>query len=382
MAKIAPTRIGTSYPIDICDGVALFPKLGALQVGESFSHGNEKDILKKNRKRILLWRFNYHVQYVFITGICGPSYAATLVLDGDINDTAVSLNVSEDEAAAGVFMGMSVQFPITFGVESGSPRWSLKKGWSVKWKKSFTVNKRPEIDILDLLVKLIRKIMEERRKSNEIKKGKELEGEPKENEKEKDEKKKKPKVSVSSWAIFDSIKGQYGAKEAGEMAPEPTLTITVNIVPMFAELEAVDKTLKALWGGLSLGPKFHFIVPVHIRMKRIVIDGSEVAGLSFQGRTVTGALPAPNDDPKDLHVELDHQTGLTFGTSFFLSVSVCKCFSFNPETGMLRLDALFGWEIKTPSHCTGFRNDIGNEDSPGEPIVECARPQVSVVLDP
>ena len=301
------------------------------------------------------------------------------MLEGDVNGTDVSLAVSDDEAAAGVFMGMSVQFPITLTVQSGSPRWSWKKGWSVKWSKSFTVKKTPTIDILGLLVKLIKKLMEEKRKSNDIEKKKKLEGEPRENEKEK---KKRPKVSVQSWAIFDSIKGEYGSKVEGEMAPEPTLTITVNIVPLFPELEAIDKGLKTLWGGLSLGPKFHFIVPVHIQMKRIAIDGAELAGLKLEGRKVTGSLPAPNDDPKDLHVELDHQTGLTFGTSFFLSVSVCKCFSFNPETGMLRLDALFGWELKTPAHCTGFRNEVGNDDSPATPIVECAKTQVSVVLDP
>jgi hypothetical protein len=383
MADIAPTRIGTSYPIDICDGVALFPALGALQVGESFSHGDPVYILKPVKKRILLWRFAGKVRYEFITGICGPSYAATVVLAGKVDDTEVSLTVSQDEAAAGVFIGMTVLFPISFAVESGSPRWSLKHGWSVKWKKAFSISPTPKIDILDLLIKLIRKLMKEKKKSSDIKDGKKLEGDPKENKEKKD--KKKPKVSVKSWAIFDSIKDQYGKRAPGELTPEPTLTIVVNLVPLFPDLEAIDKGLKALWGGLSLGPKFHFIVPVHIQFKRIAIDGTPVEGITFDGKSITGSLPAPVDGAGELHAEVDHETGLTFGISFYLSVSICKCFSFDPETGMLRLDDLFGWEIKTDAYCTGFRNKIGDLESPkppNGPIVECTKPQVTVVLDP
>ncbi len=379
MAKFPTTRIGTSYPIDICDGVPLLPSIGAFQKGESFSHGDPVYILKPVKKRVLLWRFSGNVRYEFITGLCGPSYAASMLIDGELNQNSVSLTVSGDEAAAGVFVGVKVLFPITFSVESGSPRWSLKHGWSVKWKKAFTLSPTPEIDILKMLIDLIKKLLKEAKKSSDIKPGKDLEGPPKEN----DEKaKKKPDVKVKSWAIFDSVKDQFGRSGPGEIKPEPTLTIVVNLVPLFPDLVAIDHGLKALWGGLSLGPKFHFIVPVHIRLKGLSFDGNNLDDMALKGNQISGTLPVPVDNPKELSARVDHTVGLTFGTSFFLSVSVCKCFSFDPESPMLRLDKLFGWEIETKPYCTGFRNEVGNEDSPAEPKFACDQEQVTVVLDP
>ncbi len=352
--------------------------MGQLQL---FTHTDPKPILRKTKKRILLWRFEGQVSYEFIAGLCGPSYAASMLLEGETNDNDISLTVKEDEAAAGVFVGAKVVFPIVFAVESGSPRFSWKHGWSVKWKKSFSISPKPEIDLLKMLIDLIKKLMQEAKKSSDIKEGEDLEGEPKEN-KEKKPEDRKPKVSVKSWAMFDQVENQFGQNKPGEIAPEPKLKISVNLVPLFPELVAIDKGLKTLWGGLSLGPNFYFIVPVHIRLKELAFDGTAVENLTTQGKQISGSLSGSGQALEQVHAKVDHTVGLTFGTSFFLSISVCKCFSFDPESPMLRLDEIFGWELTTNPHCTGFRNAIGSETSPENPIDSCDTGSVTVVLDP
>lgn len=390
MATIQPTRIGTSYTrsggtdgIDICDGVPLLPQIGALQAGTSFSYRDPVRILAVSPKRILLWRLSGNVGYQLVAGVCGPAYAATFMVEGETRGREVNLRVSQDEAAAGVFAGVRVDFPGKFQVDAGSPRWTYKKGFYLKWSTAFRKTFTPSIDILGLLIEIIRKLMKEMSKNSEIKEGEELEGEPRENKEEekKPEPRPKPSVRVKSWGMFDKTDNTFNGNK-GVISPEPTLTLIVDLVPLWPELVAVDKGLKALWGGLSLGPKFHFIVPVHIRFKRVQLDEAEVRSLEYRDGGLTGTLDQAVDTVTRMQVDMDHNPTLTFGTSFYLSLSVCKVFSFDPESPMLRLDRVLGVEVSGGHYCNGFVNAVGVETSPADPLVRCGDSSIAVILDP
>lgn len=374
MAEIKPTRIGTPNPIDICTGIALLPGVGSVSAGNTAAGEGEK-IFSKSNKRIALWRFTGSAHYALVAGICGPAYAAKFVVSGETNDKNVTLTVSDDRADAGIVAGLKVVFPVVLQVDQGIPKWTWKNGWGLRWVRAFRIDKKPEIDFIKLLVDLIKKLMKEKKKSSDIKKGEDIEKE--------DKKKPGVKIKVSAWGIFDSAEDQFNTNN-GTIAPSPTLTIVINIVPMWPELEAIDKGLKAVWGGLSLGPKLHIIVPVFISFRRVYLDGQEVKSLEYSGGKLTGELSTAPDSVEVLRVDVSHRPTLTLGVSFFLSISVCKKFSLDPETPILRLDQLLGVEVGAGPYCTGFTNTVGNEKpSADQPFAApCEGDAVKVVLDP
>ncbi len=374
MAEIKPTRIGTPDPIDICTGIALLPKVGAVSAGNTAA-GEGKRIFSTSKKRIALWRFTGSAHYALVSGICGPAYAAKFVVKGETNGQHVTLSVSGDRADAGIVAGLEVIFPVVLQVDQGFPKYTWKNGWGLRWVKAFRIEKKPKIDLIGLLVDLIKKLMKEKKKSNDIKKGKDIEKE--------DKNKPGVKIKVSAWGMFDSVEDQFNSNN-GNITPSPTLTIVINIVPLWPQLEAIDKGLKALWGGFSLGPELSIIVPVSISFRRVFLDSQEVTSLQYSAGKLSGQLSTATDKVHDLRVDLSHRPALTLGVRFFLSISVCKYFSLDPKTPELRLDKLLGVEVGAGPYCTGFTNTIGNVNpSADQPFaVPCEGDAVSVVLDP
>ena len=97
---------------------------------------------------------------------------------------------------------------------------------------------------------------------------------------------------------------------------------------MIPQLRAVDAGLKALWGNFSLGPRLKLIVPVAVQFHRVFLDQSEVTGLTYRNGKLVGQTDTAVEQPTTLRVELDHSPSFTVGMSLFLSVSICKLFSF------------------------------------------------------
>jgi hypothetical protein len=374
MADIKPTRIGTPDPIDICTGIALFPAIGAIRAGNT-AVGDSSYIIKPFKKRILLWRLGGNAGFAMACGVCGPSYASKFTVSGSSNGTDVSMDVSDDRADAGIVAGFEVEFPVLFELDQGLPRWSWRHGWGVRWTRAFKLDKKPKIDIIKMIVDLIKKLMKEKKKSSDIKKGEDIE--------KKDRKDPQVTIKVSAWGMFDSVSDQFNSGK-GVVAPSPTLTIVINIVPMWPQLEAIDKGLKTVWGGFSLGPKLHVIVPIFIRFRRVLLDDAEVKNLEYSGGKLVGRLDAPKDSVDTLRVDVSHEPTITLGVSFFMSVSVCKKFSFDPETPMLRLDELLGLKIGAVPYCTAFTNTVGSTNPGSTDLqgVECDTGKIIVELDP
>lgn len=383
MAKIDATRIATSYPIDICKGVALMPWAGTIRAGTTLSSRPEKPIVTIKPKTILLWRFRGHCGYQLFAGVCGPAYAATFTVSGETNGRNVSLTVEDDQAAAGLFAGVKVVFPGEIRIDSGSVTYSWRHGFGTKWRKALQKKFSPSVDLLALAIKLIEKLMKDNSESSKTEKGEDIEGETEESKKarEKDDEKKPDIVKLPSWGVYDEKAGQF-ARERGVITPEPTFTITVNLVPLVPQLLAVDKALKTVWGGFSLGPKLKLIMPVRISFQRVFLDDAEVKKLKFDGGRLTGETDAPVAAANSLQVDVQHNPRFTLGASFYLSISVCKLFSYDPETETLRLDKLLGVEVSLGDYCSAFTSAVGEMEANADPPGACSGGTVEVVLEP
>lgn len=383
MAKIDATRIATSYPIDICKGVALMPWAGTIRAGTTLSSRPEKPIVRIKPKTILLWRFSGQAGYQLFAGVCGPAYAASFTVDGETNGRDVTLSVTDDQAAAGLFAGVKVVFPGEFRIDSGSVTYSWRHGFGVKWRKALQKKFNPSVDLLALAIKLIEKLMEDNSDTSKTQKGEEIEGETEESKKarEKDDSKEPEIVSLPSWGMYDEKSGQF-AKNKGVVTPEPTYTITVNLVPLVPQLLAVDKALKTVWGGFSLGPKLKLIMPVNISFGQVYLDEAEVRNLEFKDGKLSGETDAPVAAVNTLRVDVQHNPQFTLGASFYMSISVCKLFSYDPETETLRLDQLLGVEVSLGTYCSAFTNAVGEMEANANPPGSCSAAPVEVVLEP
>jgi hypothetical protein len=392
MARIKKTRISTSPTLDICQGFALFPNIGTIRAGRTFSAPPGKHIINTGRKTILLWQFSATVDYRIFAGICGPAYATLFDVSGEINSDTAMLKVELDQAAAGVFAGLTVFFPYDFVVRSGSVKWTLKKGFYTTWKNSFHKQDKTgyKIDLLEKLVEFILKKLKEDKKDGDgkIEKQKEpMKGVSqekkkqtgKEDEKEEDEKEEDKDVKVSSFAIYSQVENQFA--KLGEMLPQPTFSLPIDIVPYIEPLAAVDAALKAVWGGFQVGPRLDFIVPVHIKPSGASLDNTRLGAPKIQNGALTMTGAHGITSPEYITMEMTHQSEFKFGVALYTSISACKLFSFNQATPRLVLNDLLGIKIATDPHCNYLTSLIGNLNT-SEDVGSCDSEKISVVFEP
>jgi hypothetical protein len=392
MATIDKTRISTSPALDICQGFALFPGIGTIRAGRTFSAPPEKHIIDTGRKTILLWQFAATVDYRILAGICGPAYAALLDVSGRIDGDTATLKVEFDQAAAGVFAGLMVFFPYTFEVRSGTVKWSMKKGFYTTWKNAFQKQDKTgyKIDVLKEVIKFIQKKLKEKKKEGDSKieqqkesmKGVSQEKKKetgKEDEREEDVKEEDKDVEVSSFAIYSQVENQF--KRFSEMRPEPTFSLPIDLVPYIKPLAAVDAALKTVWGGFQVGPRLDFIVPVHIRPSGVSLDNTRLSDPKIKDGTLTMSGASTAGTPQAITLEMTHQPEFRFGVALFTSLSACKLFSFNKSTERLVLNDLLGIKIATDPHCNYLTSMVGNMDT-SQAAGSCGGDKVSVIFEP
>ncbi len=390
MTTISKTRIATSPALDICQGFALFPKIGTIRAGRTFSAPPGKHILATGRKTILLWQFACTVDYQVFAGICGPAYATLFDVSGDIDGDTARLTVGLDQAAAGVFAGLTVFFPYHFEVRSGTVHWTLKRGFYTTWKKSWDKQDKVKIDVLKEIVNFIQKKLKDNtedgdstiKQQKENMKGKsqekkKQEGQP--DEKEEDEKEQDKDVEVSSFAIYNQTEGQFA--KTGEMTPTPTFELPIDMVPYVEVLTAIDAALKVVWGGFQLGPRLDFIVPVHIRPSAVQLDMTRLTPPKISNGTLTMNGAAGIDAPKDITFEMTHKTEFRFGVALFTKISACKLFSFDKATPRLVLNDLLGVKIETRDYCNFLTSAVGDMTA-SKTVGACADEQLAVVFEP
>jgi hypothetical protein len=319
---IAKTKLATSDPLDLCKGFALFPD-GSVRAGTSSGKGSGT-VLSKHKK-ILAWRGSFFQGYDCLAGICGPSYATRLELEGSARQRSLQAKVEGDAMQAGFFLGLTFELPIRGEVQEWKPdHWyTPTKG---HWHDMGGFSVRPRVDLLGLVIFVLQKAVQ----GGTLKKVDNL----------------VPGL-IGSWGFVGSAPGGY-ASGGGSLSAKPVLNLPVNILPYLPDVGEVDEGLKAVGARLSTGPNFGFKVPVTVRLESVDLDGVAFRNLAWGagGFTATSEADAPAD-PQTMKVGLDHTPHLSLLLGWQGSVSLCKLFRLSGSVnldllGILNLDVKLG----------------------------------------
>lgn len=335
MASINRTILGTSDPVDICRGFALFASNArALQLGFHTSR-----TLISTNPQILTFRFNIDAGYNFFAGICGPSYALRFAAQGQTTGNQIRLNITDDETAAGFVFGVQAELFLNIAVDSMNVKFVVD-GWNTRfeeeWNNIFNARVSVSIDLIEILRDLINKFFGSKGQTNS----------------------KVEKTSnqlpekVKSYGMLDFRRGQF-ASNGGTLEVNPTFAIPINLVPMTKTLPPplnalylADQGLQKLWGGLEMGPRFTIGIPVKVRITRISVMDANYDNLSFSGGTVTGTGGREIVNPSTMSVTLSEQPGFEITFDVFFNVSICKLFSLEASVPIANITALLGIKVQ------------------------------------
>lgn len=335
MAVISRTVIGTSDPVDICRGFALFASNArAIQLG----YNVQKTLLAMN-PQIAAWRLNVDAGYKFFAGVCGPAYALRFEASGTTTGDRIALDVTNDETAAGFVFGIQAELYFNVSIEQYNIKF-IADGWNTRfesdWATALNFPISISVDIIELIRNLVLKYFATKQKQKDTKL-------------EKNESKLPQRVK--SYGMFD-YKAKQFATNGGALDVTPGFALPVNLVPLTKTLPVplnapflFDKALDKLWGGFEMGPRFTIAIPVKIQMTHITVAGATYRNLTYSGSTVRGSGGREIPNPDVISVGLQETPGFEITFDFFVNLSVCKLFSLEASVPIANLTALLGIKV-------------------------------------
>jgi hypothetical protein len=342
---IPKTVLGTSDPIDICEGFALFAgnNARALQLGFQQS----RTLLQTN-PQLLAWRLNIDAGYHVFAGVCGPAFAMRFDAAGQTSGQKITLDISKDETAAGFVFGVQVGLHLNIEVQNLNITF-IADGWNSRFAESWNtiVNLRPSIDLdlVEVLRDIALKFFGSRNQTNS-----KLEKVPKPAAPDKGTSKFE---KVTSYGMFDHQKGTFSGN-GGFFDVAPSFSIPIDLVPLTKALPipgnalwVADQALQALWGGFQMGPRFTIAIPVRVELRAITLMNTRYEKLEFEEDTVTGTTTSPEPTAAShIIMQLSEKPGFSITLEFFINVSVCKLFSLDASVPLLDITGLLGLKIE------------------------------------
>lgn len=352
MAIIRKTTLGTSDPIDICQGFALFKggtprEARALQLGFHTS----RTLLKTN-PQVLAWRFNVDAGYTLFAGVCGPAYALRFDVEGETTGDKIALKVTNDETAAGFMFGVTAELFLNFSIDNLMIRF-IADGWNSRfaeeWGNLLTTRVSVSLDLVEVLRDFLLKLFgSSNQKNTKLEKSSE-----------------KLPEKVASYGMYDYQKGSF-ATNAGAFQVNPSFSIPINLVPLtkafpppLNALYLADQGLQKFWGGLELGPRFTVSIPVTVKLTAITVMDAIYRDLTFDNGTLTGSGGREIASPRAMAASLSEQPGFDIQLEFYINVSVCKLFSLDASVPIVNITSLLGIKIEPGPFSHVVSSDVG-----------------------
>jgi hypothetical protein len=384
MPNVPPTLITTDSPgsgeLNLSDGFAIFPWLGAIRAGADLNKGTGTFIDKTlNFEFLKIYTGIFHTTFI---GVCGPSYATEIQ-----TDTATSYEIPSPGQPASATLVLDdhdlrggFQYGVDFQIDCD---FELYVNLIFKKKKVLDVDAAIDIDVIELIKDLVEYLLANGG-------GGQAEGDPNDYEMSTfsesggpmqefdiDEGtggtgdssgrqangQVRPEFSGSGMVDFQASPWLPGAGQTQDGPPsgtlEPNFAIDFSIVPLFADIPfldiiyGIDEGLQAFGGGFGLGPGLTIGLPVTVTLKGATIDNhpfdvdSASGGNGGDNTKTTLALSeqtpvSPNlqplkQTPDEIGVLLEHKVGLEIGLFFFAEFTFLKVFHVGAQTGTLPL---------------------------------------------
>ena len=339
MATIPVTTLTTSPgkdTPDICDGFALFPKLGAARAGVAFNQkGNEIGSFSLGGHVL---RFRGGGSFFAKFGVCGPAYGISVVTGKDSSyDPAGRLNTTlvleNPQLQAGFEISLDMGFEYRFGVST------LFKSNFI----SFTLE--DDIDFISLLEQLIAYLIGEQGKTGE--------------QKDQFNKSTKAKAGTKLGQSLGFIgfadewepaePSDFGADPPLSITATPSLDIDIDVLPLLENsfglepLVNLEAYLKRFGGGIEFGPGLSLGLPVKVEVPAATINQQttrEAGSVAAKGERATlvfeGGDPSQLAGPaREVGLHLRHTISFSFGFYAFFDLLVFKVFHVRFQTATL-----------------------------------------------
>jgi len=395
---IQRTLIGTAEVPTISGGVPLSdtfhfpPEWSAQKSFTAWDVGRSFDITILEGK--IATRAGTAIEY----GLAGPNWAGSMYVEGNISDTQIRVDVTEDDFKAGLMLGVGVTLQFVFDLQTYT--W-VKDGsyWHpFRWKKSW--KNVAEIDI-DTTFDLIGVIYNQIIKPWLIDGIKDIEDEIPlailnlivDLLKEMLAADGSPSLIASNHGIMDHVADSsvIGWNWDG-LLMEPDLKIEWNLVditvalaetvalipPLTAFGEAIDvldKVTKLIRPKFKSGPIVGIVLNVHLKIsglsalvlvngENLDINGSNVRGLGAELVSDIDIDSSKIEDVVNVQVDFTHRCGITLETGWHWGLSWLKIFSkdfikhvrLNELLSILELPASEQYEYKL-TNTNGTIND-------------------------
>jgi hypothetical protein len=327
--------IGTSDPLNLCQGLPLFD-LGTARAGISATSRSYE--LIDVSATILATRLKVSSYASFYYGICGPA-VAFLSRNIDVFRTnsggkgELTLTFNEGLLIeAGMFAGCAAGAGVTLAFQVYKPD-PWYKPWTFAWRDAFTVDIGVTVDLFALCYQLIFRTA----------KGSFTQ----------DSQDRLKNVGPASTFLLVDSEGSSNTVEP-DLTATPALTLSINLANYSAKLKAMNDALSKIGGEVSVGPSFHLEFPVTFNFDHFtVFGGLEGAASADYGHvryvngnqvSATGNTPFNTDvKPSRVRTYVTYQTSFTVSLSFHFRVTLAKLFNFEVNKQSLSLaQLLFG----------------------------------------
>ena len=361
MVNIARTYIGSSKPVDVCEGDYLFG--GGISAGVASTGTLAKAIIKK-KKKIGAFRFGVDLTGGIQVGLCGPAYGVGMDVFGETDGSDLTLRTDNHVVRAGTVMGIGLTADASISLQVYKIKWKKGKLRS-KWVGKLSLDVSFGVDILFLIYNLIRLAIQNDKVAN---------GEMKEED-------KTSLGDFGSYSILDTSQSGF-ALARGEMVVRPKYTETIDFTDSIPALSGIKSAMSKVGGDFTIGLVFGLAAPTRVQVPKVRLFDDNGNAFSYSvtpdRNTFTGTTNdgVPNS-VKDVEVTFEHRTGFDFTVGLTASVSVLSIFSFGATFEFGVLDAA-GLIPNLDSHRNTARNTVGSQNIASAPTPE----RVEIVFDP
>lgn len=266
--------IGTSDPLDLTQGLPLFPGLGTARAGLAASSRSYK--LFEVPILIVCTRLKIAAYAGYAFGVVGPAIAflsrrVSVVRDNIPGGGQLTLTFEDGlRMDAGAFVGAYVTGGVSGALQVYLPK-PWYKFWAFTWVTAFNFEKDFRIDLLDLMFTLINYLLRQRPNGTSF-------------TKDTQNRLRETKLDLQGFGMAGSSTGV-----TPNLTATPGVTAVLNFANYVPKLREINLALAKIGGEISFGPTSHFQYPVTF---------------NFTGFTVTGGIEGAD--------EATYQTGVQY----------------------------------------------------------------------
>lgn len=330
-----PTLIGTSDPVNLAQGLPLFPDLGVARVGAAMN-GDFFDYHKHGLGADLHVKAGYSLNF----GLVGPAWATRMTVQavsGQSSDHgyALDMKISDDSTQAGLALGASAGLTLELKAQV--------------FHHGLDIYLTPTVDLIEIAIYVLTQFLPAtnllRKIDNVV------------------------PSALSSWGALDV--GESFLDGQGSTNPSPTFTVPFNLWSLMVEVDeasatfaglvvAADKILNKAKSSVVLGPTIGLGITSSITIEGIQLDDFSFPVLGFDSNdgAVYAELESPVGSTRSCGLNfrqvptLDLELGFEASVSIFQVINLGVNYSFD-VLGLLGITIELGTYHDTLTNASG-----------------------------